>query len=168
MYLYYCIMCILWLFYHIVGSWVHCGYHLTTAIVAPALLSLPFALALLGWKGGVVILMLAAIITFYSYNLLSLVLEHHAELGKRQLRFRDMAHDILGNNLQLDTTLFSNIYNWAFDYCDQLTWTGPGWGRYYVGPLQLGTCYGAVIACTLLGGQSLKVRKYLLLQYLAF
>ena len=32
----------------------------------------------------------------------------------------------------------------------------------------LGMCYGAVIACTLLGGQSLKVRKYLLLQYLAF
>nr|AHF58598.1 proline transporter 1 [Chrysanthemum lavandulifolium] len=110
------------------GSWVHCGYHLTTAIVAPALLSLPFALALLGWEGGVVVLTLAAIITFYSYNLLSLVLEHHAALGKRQLRFRDMAHDILG----------------------------PGWGRYYVGPLQLGTCYGAVIACTLLGGQSLK------------
>ncbi|PWA63158.1 proline transporter 1 [Artemisia annua] len=100
------------------GSWIHCGYHLTTAIVAPALLSLPFALALLGWEGGVVVLMLAAIITFYSYNLLSLVLEHHAELGKRQLR--------------------------------------PGWGRYYVGPLQLATCYGAVIACTLLGGQSLK------------
>ncbi|GKA84195.1 GABA transporter 1-like protein [Tanacetum coccineum] len=89
-------------------SWLHCGYHLTTAIVAPALLSLPFALALLGWKGGVVVLTLAAMVTFYSYNLLSLVLEHHAELGKRQLRFRDMAHDIL------------------------------------------------VIACTLLGGQSLK------------
>ncbi|KAI7730174.1 hypothetical protein M8C21_001462 [Ambrosia artemisiifolia] len=110
------------------GSWLHCGYHLTTAIVAPALLSLPFALALLGWEGGVAVLVLAGIITFYSYNLLSLVLEHHAELGHRQLRFRDMAHDILG----------------------------PGWGRYYVGPLQLGTCYGAVIACTLLGGQSLK------------
>ncbi|XP_028072815.1 GABA transporter 1-like isoform X2 [Camellia sinensis] len=33
---------------------------------------------------------------------------------------------------------------------------GPGWGKYFVGPLQLGICYGAVIACTLLGGQSLK------------
>lgn len=111
------------------GSWLHCGYHLTTAIVAPALLSLPFALALVGWVGGVLVLILAGLVTFYSYNLLSLVLEHHAHLGKRQLRFRDMAHDILG----------------------------PGWGRYYVGPLQLGTCYGAVIACTLLGGQSLKI-----------
>ncbi|CAL5407102.1 unnamed protein product [Camellia sinensis] len=99
------------------GSWLHCGYHLTTAIVAPALLSLPFAFGLLGWVGGVVCLTMAALVTFYSYNLLSLVLDHHAQLGKRQLRFRDMAHDILG----------------------------PGWGKYFVGPLQLGICYGAVI-----------------------
>ncbi|KAE9450028.1 hypothetical protein C3L33_18073, partial [Rhododendron williamsianum] len=111
-----------------VGSWLHCGYHLTSAIVAPALLSLPFAMAMLGWVGGVMCLTLGGLVTFYSYNLLSLVLEHHAQLGKRQLRFRDMAHDILG----------------------------PGWGRYFVNPLQLGICYGAVIACILLGGQSLK------------
>ncbi|XP_059628408.1 GABA transporter 1-like [Cornus florida] len=110
------------------GTWLHCGYHLTTAIVGPALLSLPFVLALMGWVGGVVCLTMAALVTFYSYNLLSMVLEHHAKLGNRQLRFRDMAHDILG----------------------------PGWGRYFVGPLQLGICYGAVIACILLGGQSLK------------
>ncbi|KAK0592601.1 hypothetical protein LWI29_022094 [Acer saccharum] len=30
------------------GSWVHCGYHLTTSIVGPVIFSLPFALALLG------------------------------------------------------------------------------------------------------------------------
>ncbi|CAL5404258.1 unnamed protein product [Camellia sinensis] len=104
------------------GSSLHCGYHLTTAIVAPALLSLPFAFGLLGWVGGVVCLTMAALVTFYSYNLLCLVLDHHAQLGKRQLR------DILG----------------------------PGWGKYFVGPLQLGICYGAVIACILLGVQSLK------------
>ncbi|XP_017234512.1 GABA transporter 1-like [Daucus carota subsp. sativus] len=109
------------------GSWLHCGYHLTSAIVAPALLSIPFAIGLLGW-GGIVCLSMAALVTFYSYNLLSLVLEDHARRGMRQLHFRDMAHDILG----------------------------PGWGKYFVGPLQLGVCYGAVIACTLLGGQSLK------------
>lgn len=34
---------------------------------------------------------------------------------------------------------------------------GPGWGKYFVGPIQFGVCYGAVIACILLGGQSLKV-----------
>ncbi|KAI9156806.1 hypothetical protein LWI28_012517 [Acer negundo] len=77
---------------------------------------------------GVVCLTVAAMVTFYSYNLLSLVLDHHANLGHRQLRFRDMATDVLG----------------------------PGWGKYFVGPIQFGLCYGAVIACILLGGQSLK------------
>ncbi|CAN1238794.1 GABA transporter 1 [Linum grandiflorum] len=110
------------------GSWVHCGYHLTTSIVGPVIFSLPFALSLLGWGPGIASISLSALVTFYSYNLLSLVLEHHAQLGRRQLRFRDMAEDILG----------------------------AGWGKYFVGPLQFAICYGAVIACTLLGGQCLK------------
>ncbi|GLT75323.1 hypothetical protein SLA2020_470570 [Shorea laevis] len=110
------------------GSWLHCGYHLTTSIVAPVIFSLPFALALLGWVYGILCLAFAALVTFYSYNLLSLVLEHHAQLGKRQLRFRDMATDILG----------------------------PRWGKYLVGPLQFAICYGAVIGGSLLGGQCLK------------
>lgn len=79
------------------GSWVHCGYHLTTSIVAPPLLSLPFAFVSLGWWGGILCLVIGALVTFYSYNLLSRVLEHHAQLGRRHLRFRDMANDILGN-----------------------------------------------------------------------
>ncbi|CAL8999782.1 unnamed protein product [Prunus brigantina] len=110
------------------GSWVHCGYHLTTSIVAPALLSLPYAFTFLGWAAGIFCLVIGAIVTFYSYNLLSLVLEHNAQLGHRHLRFRDMAHDILG----------------------------PGWSRYFVGPSQFLVCYGAVVACTLLGGQCMK------------
>ncbi|CAA2999548.1 GABA transporter 1-like [Olea europaea subsp. europaea] len=110
------------------GSWIHCGYHLTTSIVAPALLSLPFAFASLGWIAGVMCLVIGALVTFYSYNLLSLVLEHHAQLGHRHLRFRDMANDILG----------------------------PRWGRYYVGPIQFLVCYGAVVGSTLLGGQCMK------------
>ncbi|XVF46848.1 hypothetical protein PTKIN_Ptkin03bG0060700 [Pterospermum kingtungense] len=80
------------------GSWVHCGYHLTTSIVAPPLLSLPFALTFLGWGAGTVCLVIGALVTFYSYNLLSIVLEHHAQLGRRHLRFRDMANDILGKH----------------------------------------------------------------------
>ncbi|XP_059434147.1 GABA transporter 1-like [Corylus avellana] len=110
------------------GSWLHCGYHLTTSIAAPALLSLPYAMRFQGWVGGVVCLILAGLVTFYSYNLLSLVLDHHAQLGRRQLRFRDMATDILG----------------------------PRWGKYVIGPLQFGICYGAVIAAAVLGGQNLK------------
>uniref|UniRef100_A0A803NDC9 Amino acid transporter transmembrane domain-containing protein n=1 Tax=Chenopodium quinoa TaxID=63459 RepID=A0A803NDC9_CHEQI len=110
------------------GSWVHCGYHLTTSIVAPALLSLPYAFKFLGWAGGIICLILGAMVTFYSYNLLSLVLEHHAQLGRRHLRFRDMAHDILG----------------------------PRWGRYIVGPVQFAVCYGAVVGACLIGGQCIK------------
>ncbi|XP_052198373.1 GABA transporter 1 [Diospyros lotus] len=110
------------------GSWIHCGYHLTTSIVAPALLSLPYAFAALGWEAGIMFLVVGALVTFYSYNMISLVLEHHAQLGRRHLRFRDMAHDILG----------------------------PKWGRWYVGPIQFLVCYGAVVGCTLLGGQCMK------------
>lgn len=79
-----------------IGSWVHCGYHLTTSIVAPPLLSLPYAFTFLGWTAGILCLVIGALVTFYSYNLISLVLEHYAQLGHRHLRFRDMAHDILG------------------------------------------------------------------------
>ncbi|XP_074312450.1 GABA transporter 1 [Silene latifolia] len=110
------------------GSWVHCGYHLTTSIVAPALLSIPYAFTFLGWAAGIMSLVAGASVTFYSYNLLSLVLEHNAQLGRRHLRFRDMAHDILG----------------------------PNWGKYMVGPVQFAVCYGAVVGSTLLGGESLK------------
>ncbi|KAJ9699410.1 hypothetical protein PVL29_008141 [Vitis rotundifolia] len=110
------------------GSWVHCGYHLTTSIVAPPLLSLPYAFTFLGWAAGILCLVVGALVTFYSYNLISLVLEHNAKMGRRHLRFRDMAHDILG----------------------------PRWGKYYVGPIQFMVCYGAVVASTLLGGQCLK------------
>ncbi|KNA21161.1 hypothetical protein SOVF_044750 [Spinacia oleracea] len=110
------------------GSWVHCGYHLTTSIVAPALLSLPYAFKYLGWAGGMICLIAGALVTFYEYNLLSLVLEHHAQLGRRHLRFRDMAHDILG----------------------------PRWGKYVVGPVQFAVCYGAVVGACLLGGQCIK------------
>ncbi|PON97147.1 Amino acid transporter, transmembrane domain containing protein [Trema orientale] len=77
------------------GSWVHCGYHLTTSTVDPSLLTLPYAFAFLGWTAGILCLVIGIFLTFYSNNLISLVLEHHAELGCRHLRFRDMAHDIL-------------------------------------------------------------------------
>ncbi|KAJ8750200.1 hypothetical protein K2173_014115 [Erythroxylum novogranatense] len=110
------------------GSWVHGGYHLTTSIVGPALMSLPYAFKFLGWAAGICFLVIGALVTFYSYNLLSMLLEHHAQLGRRQLRFRDLANQILG----------------------------PRMGRFLVGPIQFMVCYGAVISCTLLGGQCMK------------
>ncbi|XP_070664988.1 uncharacterized protein [Malus domestica] len=78
------------------GSWVHCGYHLTTSIVAPPLLSLPYAFTFLGCMAGILCLVIEALVTFYSYNLISLVFENYAQLGRRHLRLRDMALDILG------------------------------------------------------------------------
>lgn len=110
------------------GSWKHCGYHLTTSIVAPSLLSLPYAFTFLGWEAGIFCLVIGALVSFYSYNLLSLVLEHQAHLGNRQFRFRDMARDILG----------------------------PRWGRFFVGPIQFATCYSTEVFCPVLGGQCMK------------
>lgn len=72
--------------------------------MAPVLLSIPFAFSRLGWAAGVTWLALSGVVTFYSYNLLSLVLEQQAQLGRRQLRFRDMARDILGEHPTLQST----------------------------------------------------------------
>lgn len=55
------------------GSWVHCGYHLTTSIVVPPLLSLPYAHASLGWMPWIFCLVISALVTIYSYNWISLV-----------------------------------------------------------------------------------------------
>uniref|UniRef100_A0A0D6QRI8 Amino acid transporter transmembrane domain-containing protein n=1 Tax=Araucaria cunninghamii TaxID=56994 RepID=A0A0D6QRI8_ARACU len=110
------------------GTWLHAGFHLTTSIVAPALLSLPFAFASLGWAAGIICLTVGAAVTFYSYNLMSMVLEDLERQGKRQLRFRDVSYQVMG----------------------------PRWARFLIGPIQFLVCYGAVVGCTLLGGQTLK------------
>ncbi|KAG4385913.1 hypothetical protein GLYMA_12G181000v4 [Glycine max] len=116
------------------GSWIHCGYHLITSIVSPSLLSLPYALTFLGWKAGILCLVIGALVSFYSFSLICLVLEQHAQLGNRQLLYRDMARDILG----------------------------PRWARFLVGPIQFALCYNNQVLCALLGGQCMKA-IYLLL-----
>lgn len=104
------------------GSWVHCGYHLTSSIVAPPLLSLPYAFTFLGWTAGILCLLIGTLVTFYSYNLISLVLERHAELGHRHLRFRDMAHDILG------TFSFLSLINFIFiQFYREISFDNPLW-----------------------------------------
>ncbi|XP_020230956.1 GABA transporter 1 [Cajanus cajan] len=110
------------------GSWMHCGYHLITSIVSPSLLSLPCTFTFLGWKGGIFCLVIGGLVSFYSFNLISLVLEHNAHLGNRQLLYRDMARDILG----------------------------PRWGRFFVGPIQFAMCYNNEVLCAILGGQCMK------------
>jgi len=99
------------------GSWMHCGYHLTTSIVAPTLLSLPYAFTFLGWTAGISCLLIGALVTFYSYNLISRVLEHYAQNGKRQIRFRDMARDILGTSLSSYAAIISHSNTSSIFFC---------------------------------------------------
>ena len=49
--------------------------------------------------------------------------------------------------------MFKLTYN---PFCD----VGPGWGRYFIGPIQFLVCFGAVVSSTLLAGQSMKVLLY--------
>ncbi|KAJ7552890.1 hypothetical protein O6H91_06G074700 [Diphasiastrum complanatum] len=111
------------------GTWLHAGYHLTTSIAAPALLSLPFAFTGLGWGPGTVAIVLGAAITFYSYTLISKVLEDTEARGHRIIRFRDLARFVLG----------------------------PAWSTFVVLPVQFILCLGTVIGSTLLAGQSMKI-----------
>ncbi|KAJ7565412.1 hypothetical protein O6H91_02G059200 [Diphasiastrum complanatum] len=105
------------------------GYHLTTSIAGPGILSLPFAFATLGWGVGTFALVLAAAVTFYGYSLLSKVLEEREAKGRRHLRYRDLCRDILGGR----------------------------WSTYVITPLQFSVCLGALVFSALLGGQSIQL-----------
>ncbi|XP_062224733.1 probable GABA transporter 2 [Phragmites australis] len=79
------------------GTWWHAGFHMTTATVGPALLTLPYALRGLGWWLGVAALTALAAVTFYCYLLVSRVLDHCEASGRRHIRFRELAADVLGS-----------------------------------------------------------------------
>ncbi|KAI5079987.1 hypothetical protein GOP47_0005466 [Adiantum capillus-veneris] len=110
------------------GSWVHAGYHLTGATAGPALLSLPYAFAFIGWGPGVFALLLGAGISFYAYYVLIKVLEHLESQGKRFVRFSDLADHIMGKK----------------------------WSFFLIGPLQFTICYITVIGAVLVGGVCMK------------
>ncbi|XP_073303841.1 probable GABA transporter 2 [Primulina huaijiensis] len=78
------------------GEWWHAGFHLTTAIVGPTILTLPYAFRGLGWGLGFLCLTVMGVVTFYSYYLMSLVLDHCEKAGRRHIRFRELAADVLG------------------------------------------------------------------------
>ena len=75
---------------------MHAGYHLTTAIAGPSLLTLPYAISFLGWGPGLLTLTIAGAVSSYAYCLLSKVLEHFASRDQRCLRFRDLSEVVLG------------------------------------------------------------------------
>ncbi|KAJ7952123.1 Lysine histidine transporter 1 [Quillaja saponaria] len=79
------------------GQWWHAGFHLTTAIVGPTILTLPYVFRGLGWALGFLCLTVMGVVTFYSYYLLSKVLEHCEQSGRRHIRFRELAADVLGS-----------------------------------------------------------------------
>ncbi|KAG8069159.1 hypothetical protein GUJ93_ZPchr0005g15873 [Zizania palustris] len=79
------------------GTWWHAGFHLTTAIVGPTVLTLPYALRGMGWVLGLVALTAVAAVTFYAYYLMSRVLDHCEANGRRHIRFRELAADVLGS-----------------------------------------------------------------------
>ncbi|KAG6388239.1 hypothetical protein SASPL_153440 [Salvia splendens] len=79
------------------GKWWHAAFHLTTAIVGPTILTLPYAFRGLGWALGLLCLTSMGLVTFYAYFLMSLVLDHCEKSGRRHIRFRELAADVLGS-----------------------------------------------------------------------
>ncbi|KAL8500449.1 hypothetical protein ACS0TY_020155 [Phlomoides rotata] len=88
------------------GTWWHAGFHLTTAIVGPTLLTLPYAFRGLGWVLGFICLTVMGVVTFYSYYLMSLVLDHCEKAGRRHIRFRELAADVLGSGWMFYFVIF--------------------------------------------------------------
>jgi hypothetical protein len=78
------------------GTWKHAGYHLTTAIAGPSLLSLPYAFSFLGWAPGLLALTICGLVSSYAYCLLSQVLDDCASKGHRFYRFRELSQFVIG------------------------------------------------------------------------
>ncbi|OVA01928.1 Amino acid transporter [Macleaya cordata] len=111
------------------GNWWHAGFHLTTAIVGPLILTLPYAFRGLGWILGFFCLTVMGVVTFYSYYLMSKVLDHCEKEGRRHIRFRELAGDIFGS----------------------------GWMFYFVIFIQTAINTGVGIGAILLAADSLKI-----------
>ncbi|WCJ26475.1 Transmembrane amino acid transporter family protein [Euphorbia peplus] len=88
------------------GKWWHAGFHLTTAIVGPTILTLPYAFRGLGWGLGFLCLTVMGIVTFYAYFLMSMVLDHCEKAGRRHIRFRELAADVLGSGWMFYFVIF--------------------------------------------------------------
>ncbi|KAL4385248.1 hypothetical protein GQ457_15G008880 [Hibiscus cannabinus] len=111
------------------GKWWHAGFHLTTAIVGPTILTLPYAFRGMGWGLGFLCLTVMGCVTFYSYYLMSLVLDHCEKAGRRHIRFRELAADVLGS----------------------------GWMFYFVVFIQTAINTGVGIGAILLAGECLQI-----------
>ncbi|KAF8378144.1 hypothetical protein HHK36_029481 [Tetracentron sinense] len=81
------------------AKWWYSAFHNVTAIVGAGVLSLPYAMAELGWGPGVTILVLSWIITFYT--LWQMVEMHEIVPGKRFDRYHELGQYAFGEKLGL-------------------------------------------------------------------
>ncbi|XP_071722770.1 lysine histidine transporter 1 [Rutidosis leptorrhynchoides] len=108
------------------AKWWYSAFHNVTAMVGAGVLSLPYAMAELGWGPGVVILILSWIITLYT--LWQMVEMHEMVPGKRFDRYHELGQHAFGEKL----------------------------GLYIVVPQQLIVEVGVCIVYMVTGGKSLK------------
>ncbi|KAL5154074.1 Lysine histidine transporter 1 [Glycine soja] len=81
------------------AKWWYSAFHNVTAMVGAGVLSLPSAMASLGWGPGVVILVLSWIITLYT--LWQMVEMHEMIPGKRFDRYHELGQHAFGEKLGL-------------------------------------------------------------------
>ncbi|XP_060189867.1 lysine histidine transporter 1-like [Lycium barbarum] len=81
------------------AKWWYSAFHNVTAMVGAGVLSLPYALAQLGWGAGVTVLALSWIITFYT--LWQMVEMHEIVPGKRFDRYHELGQHAFGKKLGL-------------------------------------------------------------------
>lgn len=81
------------------AKWWYSAFHNVTAMVGAGVLSLPYAMAQLGWGPGVAILILSWIITLYT--LWQMVEMHEMVPGKRFDRYHELGQHAFGEKLGL-------------------------------------------------------------------
>ncbi|CAM8891334.1 unnamed protein product [Rhodiola kirilowii] len=108
------------------AKWWYSAFHNVTAMVGAGVLSLPYAMAHLGWGPGVAVLVLSWVITLYT--LWQMVEMHEMVPGKRFDRYHELGQHAFGEKL----------------------------GLYIVVPQQLIVEVGVCIVYMVTGGKSLK------------
>lgn len=81
------------------AKWYYSAFHNVTAMVGAGVLSLPYAMAQLGWGPGIVVLVLSWIITLYT--LWQMVEMHEMVPGKRLDRYHELGQEAFGEKLGL-------------------------------------------------------------------
>ncbi|XP_042455482.1 lysine histidine transporter 1-like [Zingiber officinale] len=81
------------------AKWWYSAFHNVTAMVGAGVLSLPYALAQLGWGPGITVLVISWIITLYT--LWQMVEMHEVVPGKRFDRYHELGQHAFGEKLGL-------------------------------------------------------------------